>query len=277
LGTIVGEPGKTIVLKFGGSAFQPEALRPFAERVRAYVASHHRVVIVHGGGKEISALLDALDIKSVFIDGLRVTDDRTLKVVEMVLCGNVNKAIVRALLAAGVPAMGISGQDAAILLAKPLHVEKTGATGQPVVIEYGHVGEVEAVNRDPLESLLGSRIVPVLAPLGLSTQGHALNLNADTAAAAIAGALHADLFALLTDVPGVLVSENGTKKVAPLLTAADVARLKNDGTVTGGMIPKVDCCVAALRAGARSSLIASMEAFNNGADFGGTRIVEDAP
>jgi acetylglutamate kinase len=273
----VAETGKTIVLKFGGSAFQPDALRPFAERVRAYVAGHHRVVIVHGGGKEITEMLEALSIKSVFIDGLRVTDEATLKVVEMVLCGHVNKAIVRALLSAGVPAMGISGEDGAILLAKPLHVEKTDSNGQRIVIDYGMVGEVESVNRDPLESLLNARLVPVVAPLGLSTHGHALNLNADTAAAAIAGSLQADLFALLTDVPGVLVPQDGTKQVAPLLTAADLVRLKTSGVVTGGMIPKVDCCLTALRAGARSSLIASMEAFNSGSDFGGTRIVEDAP
>ena len=271
------ETGKTIVLKFGGSAFQPDALRPFAERVRAYVAGHHRVVIVHGGGKEISAMLEALSIKSVFIDGLRVTDEATLKVVEMVLCGHVNKAIVRALLSAGVPAMGISGQDAAILLARPLQVEKPDSHGQRVVIDYGQVGDVESVNRDPIESLLNARMVPVIAPLGLSSKGHALNLNADTAAAAIAGALQADLFALLTDVPGVLVPQDGAKVVAPLLTAADVERLKKEGVVTGGMIPKVDCCITSLRAGARSSLIASMDAFNDGSDFGGTRIVEDAP
>ena len=271
------EPGKTIVLKFGGSAFQPEALRPFAERVRAYVSGGHRVVIVHGGGKEINAMLDALKIKSVFIDGLRVTDETTLNVVEMVLCGHVNKAIVRALLSAGIPAIGVSGQDGAILLAHPLQVEKTDSSGQRIMIDYGHVGEVERVNRDPLESMLGSRMVPVIAPLGLSSQGKPLNLNADTAAAAIAGALEADIFALLTDVPGVLVPTDGTKSVAPLLTAADIARLKQDGTVSGGMIPKVDCCLIALRGGARSSLIASMDAFSAGQDFGGTRIVEDAP
>lgn len=271
------DPTKTIVLKFGGSTFHPDALRPFAERVRAYASKGDRVVVVHGGGKEISAMLDALGIQSVFIDGLRVTDEATLKIVEMVLCGHVNKAIVRALIASGVPAAGISGEDGAILLARRLHVEKPDASGRRVVVDYGHVGEVERVNREPLDALLGAGLVPVVAPLGITAQGRALNLNADTAAAAIAGALQADLFALLTDVPGVLVRDKGAERVAPLLTAADVERLKNDRVVTGGMIPKVDCCLAAVRAGARSSLIASMEAFNAGADLGGTRIVEDAP
>jgi acetylglutamate kinase len=266
--------GKTIVLKFGGSAFAPEALRPFAKRVQAYVKAGHKVVIVHGGGKEITAMLDALSIKSVFIDGLRVTDEATLKVVEMVLCGHVNKAIVRALLTEGIQSIGLSGQDAAILLATPLIVEKTDAAGNPVRIDYGHVGEVERVNAKPLQSLLRSQYVPVLAPLGLTAQGVSLNLNADTAAAAIAGALEADLFVLLTDVAGVMVPNGTTLQVAQSLTAAQVQLHKESGAIKGGMIPKVDCCLAALRGGAKSSLIASMDSFNSGADMSGTRIVE---
>jgi len=266
--------GKTIVLKFGGSAFQPEALQPFAKRVSAYTGAGHRVVIVHGGGKEINAMLEALGMKSVFIDGLRVTDEATLKVVEMVLCGNVNKAIVRSLLANGVRAMGLSGQDAGILVATPLVSEKPDANGRPVRIDYGHVGEVERVHAEPVEVLLRNHLIPVIAPLGITNQGVSLNCNADTAAAAIAGALKADLFALLTDVAGVLVPQNGSKAVAPVLSADDVARLKREGVVTGGMIPKVDCCLSALKAGAKGSVIASLENFVGATDLGGTRIVE---
>lgn len=267
---------KTLVLKFGGSAFQPEALKPFAERVRAYVAGGHRVVIVHGGGKEIDLMLDAIGHKSQRIDGLRVTDDRTLDVVEMVLCGRVNKAIVRALLQAGVPAVGLSGQDGALLVGRQLVIEKTDASGQVVKIDLGHVGEVEAVNPEPVNVLLRNHIVPVVAPLGVTSQGAPLNLNADTAAAALAGAVKADLFALLTDVPGVLVGSDGTREVAPVLTAAEVQALKAGGVVTGGMIPKVDCCLAALRSGAKTSVIASMENFTQATELKGTRIIEES-
>ncbi len=270
----MSDTGKTIVLKFGGSAFAPEALKPFAQRVHAYVKAGHKVVNVHGGGKEITAMLDALSIKSVFIDGLRVTDEATLKVVEMVLCGHVNKAIVRALLTEGVQSMGVSGQDGAILLAKPLVVEKDNADGTRLRIDYGRVGDVEHVNPKPLQSLLLSHYVPVVAPLGLTSQGVSLNLNADTAAAAIAGALKADLFVLLTDVEGVLVPNGATLQVAQSLTASQIEQHKQSGAIKGGMIPKVDCCLVALRSGARTSLIASMESFNAGADMTGTRIVE---
>lgn len=268
---------KTIVLKFGGSAFQPEALRPFAERVRTYVAARQRVIVVHGGGKEVNAMLQALNLQSVFIEGLRVTDEATLKVVEMVLCGQVNKALVRALLSVGVRAVGISGQDGGLLISRPLVAERTEASGRRVKIDYGRVGEVEQVKPEPLEALLRSHIVPVVAPLGITSKGEALNLNADAAAAAIAGAMRADLFALLTDVPGVLVPQGPGTAVAPLLTKNEVARLKASGVVTGGMIPKVDCCLAALRGGAKASLIASMEAFTTGTELQGTRIVESAP
>lgn len=267
---------KTLVLKFGGSMFHPEALAPFAQRVRAYVAGGHRVVVVHGGGKEIDAMLDAIGHKSQRIDGLRVTDDTTLKVVEMVLCGRVNKAIVRSLLQVGVPAVGLSGQDGALLVGRPLVMEKTDANGQVVRIDLGHVGEVDQVNPEPVNVLLRNHIVPVVAPLGVTSQGAPLNLNADTAAAAIAGAVRADLFALLTDVPGVLVGKDGAKEVASLLTAADIERLKLEGVVTGGMIPKVDCCLAALRGGAKTSVIASMDNFTQATDLEGTRIVEEA-
>lgn len=270
----MSEATKTVVLKFGGSAFDPAALKPFAERVRALHQSGARVVIVHGGGKEITHLLERLGKKSVFIDGLRVTDEETLEAVEMALSGKVNKAMVRALLAVGVRAVGIAGTDGATLVASPIVAEREDAQGRKFRLDYGLVGDVREVHPHLLETLLRADYVPVLSPLGVSSSLSTLNLNADTAAAWIAGTLQADTFLLLTDVPGVLVTENGTRTLAASLTATQVAQLKANGTITGGMIPKVDACLAALAHGAKSSRIASLDDFLTAPTPTGTSIVE---
>lgn len=268
------EGAKTIVLKFGGSAFSPESLKPFAQRVHAFAAAGAKVVVVHGGGKDISAVLERLGKKSVFIDGLRVTDDETLDVAEMVLSGRVNKTLVRSLLAEGVHAVGLSGVDDAMLLARPLVAESTDSQGRTFRVEYGHVGEVESARTGLLETLLRQDYVPVISPLGINSQGQPLNLNADTAAAALAGALRADTFLLLTDVPGVLVEGKGTPQVAPQLTRSQVDELTRAGVITGGMRPKVACCLTALALGAKSARIASLEDFVNSPAPTGTQIVE---
>lgn len=268
------EGTKTFVLKFGGSAFTTEALKPFAERVRAIAAAGAHVVVVHGGGKDINGLLERLGKKSIFIDGLRVTDDDTLDVVEMVLSGHVNKALVRALLAVGVHAVGVAGTDDAMLLARPVVAEKVDAQGRRFRVDYGRVGEVESARLGLLELLLRHHYVPVVSPLGIDTQGVALNLNADTAAAAIAGALRAETFLLLTDVPGVLVPGPDGSSVAPRLTRAEVDDLIARGVVTGGMLPKVRCCLTALTLGAHAARILSLDDFAASPTPTGTSIVE---
>lgn len=267
-------PGRTLVLKFGGSAFAPEVLKPFADRVRAFHQAGDRVVVVHGGGKEISNLLDRLGKKSVFIDGLRVTDDETLEAVEMVLSGRVNKAIVRGLQANGVASVGISGTDGALLMATKLVIERSAAPGQVLRQDLGHVGEVTEVHAGLLHTLLQARYVPVISPLGLTAQGEVLNVNADTAAARVAAALHADVFLLLTDVPGVKVPAPGGERVAESLTPREVAAHKAAGVIKGGMIPKVDACLAALALGARAARIASLSDFVTSDSPTGTRIGE---
>lgn len=269
------EGTNTVVVKFGGSAFSADALKPFANRVHAFTSAGARVVIIHGGGKDINTLLERLGRKSVFIDGLRVTDEETLDAVEMVLSGHINKAIVRALLAVGVHAVGVSGVDDAMLVAHPLVAEKVDAQGRRFRIDYGRVGEVESTRLGLLETLLKQQYVPVVSPLGVTTKAEALNLNADSAAAAIAGGLHADTFLLLTDVPGVLVPQDGSRVVAPRLTRAEIGRLTADGTITGGMLPKVACGLEALHHGAKSARIASLEDFLTADAPTGTVIVED--
>ncbi len=266
------EGGRTLVAKFGGSAFAPDVLKPFAQRIKAHRKAGDRVVIVHGGGKEITSLLERLGKRSVFIDGLRVTDDDALEATEMVLSGRVNKALVRGLLSEGVMAAGIAGTDAALLVAVPIVAEKTDAQGRTYRIDYGHVGEVTEVHAGLLDTLLKSQYVPVVSPLALTPQGGVLNVNADTAAAMIAGALGADAFLLLTDVPGVLVPGPGGSTVAPALTPSEVRTLKSQGHITGGMIPKVDACLAALTRGAKSARIASLQDFLAGDAPTGTRI-----
>lgn len=263
---------RTLVIKFGGSAFAPEVLGPFAARVHAFHQAGDRVVIVHGGGKEITSLLERIGKRSLFIDGLRVTDEETLDAVEMVLSGRVNKALVRGLLAAGVRSVGIAGTDGALLVAQRLVVEKETTTGQKVRVDYGHVGEVSEVHPELLETLLAARYVPVVSPLALTVQGELLNVNADSAAARVAGALHADAFLLLTDVAGVLVPGPAGTEVATELSADRVRTLKRGGVITGGMIPKVDACLDALAAGSRSARIASLADFLGSDRPTGTRI-----
>ena len=262
----------THVVKFGGSTFTRAALAPFARAVHARRQAGHRVVVVHGGGKEITRLLDRLGIPARFLHGLRVTDDETLRATEQVLSGHVNKALARALAAHGVPAVGIAGTDAGLLQAEVLRTERVDAAGQVTVEDYGHVGRVVRVDPGAVQALLGSGYVPVVSPLASGGPLGVLNVNADAAAAALAGALGADEFLLLTDVPGVLVPEAGTPRLVPQLAAADVERLKNDGTIRDGMIPKVDACVAALAASAAAARIQHLDDFLAARADAGTRV-----
>ncbi|WP_300801090.1 acetylglutamate kinase [uncultured Desulfovibrio sp.] len=250
---------RTVVIKFGGHAMDKEALcAAFAEDLAFLSAEGTRCVIVHGGGPQISALLERLHIESRFENGLRVTDEATMQAVEMVLCGQVNKDVVRRFAAHGARAAGISGRDGGLLLA---------SVRQPAL---GRVGEVDKVDPALVECLLAGGFVPVVAPVASDAAGQPLNINADTAAGALAGALHADYFVLISDVPGVL---DGEKRLIPTLDRARSQSLMDEGVICGGMIPKVGSCLHALDAGCRRALIL------DGREPGSLRryLYEDAP
>lgn len=231
----------TVVIKYGGHAMDDPALcAAFATGLSRLAARGLRLVVVHGGGPQISALLQRLHIESRFEQGLRVTDPATMEVVEMVLCGQVNKAVATLFQQHGVRAVGISGKDAGLFQARPLRPE------------LGLVGEVHAVDVGVVRTLLDGGYLPVVAPVAMGKDGASLNINADTAAGAMAGALHAEYFVLVSDVPGVLDAE---KNLLPALTRADIERLKQEGVIHSGMIPKVGACLNALDAGCRKALI----------------------
>lgn len=249
-----------MVVKFGGSVFEPPALAGFARRIRELVASGRRVVVVHGGGKEITALLQRLGHAATFLDGLRVTDDDALEASELVLSGRVNKTLARVLESHGVASVGVAGTDGGLLVSRVVDAR------------HGHVGGSPAVNPRLLQTLLEAGYTPVVSPLASGGTAGVLNVNADTAAAAIAAALRADSFVLLSDVPGVLVPASDGQRVAPTLTVGDAALLRSQGVIHGGMIPKIDACLAALAGGASSARIAAADAFASGHDGAGTLI-----
>lgn len=246
--------GHTIVVKYGGNAMgQADATAAFAQDVVLLKQVGINPVVVHGGGPQIAAMLERLKIPTKFIDGLRVTDDATMDVVEMVLAGSINKGLVEAIHSAGGRAAGVSGMDGRLIHARKAEkTRKNAATGQMETIDLGLVGEPEKIDPAILHVLLKSDIIPVVAPIGSDETGRTLNINADTSAGAIAGALKAQRFLLLTDVPGVL---DKNKQLIGQLSAADVQRLIADGTISGGMIPKVETCLHALRGGAERAVI----------------------
>ena len=239
-----------IVLKYGGNAMAAQLEGdPLLDDVVARVTAGDRVVLVHGGGPQIDAALRERKIDSERVAGLRITDSAVLGVTESVLCGTVNKALVRALFARGVTAAGISGQDGALLVA---------AYAEPVQgSPLGFVGDVDAVRPTILEALLEAGFVPIVAPLGVTRDGHtALNINADTAAGAIAGALRADAYVIVTDVARVRRSLDDPLSGIAQLTVAEAKRLLEDGTFGGGMRPKMTSALDALARGARAAHIA---------------------
>ncbi|PWK09575.1 acetylglutamate kinase [Tumebacillus permanentifrigoris] len=234
--------GKIVVVKYGGSTISAEADRDGIDPVILDIIWLKQVgllpVVVHGGGKAITKLLNRLGHQAQFVDGLRVTDEPTMEVVEMVLGGQVNKQLVAAFGAAGCAAVGLTGVDGNLLQVQKKH----HASG-----DLGLVGEVTNVQTEVLQALLASGFIPVIAPIGVDEAGTRYNVNADSAAGAIAGALQAEKLILLTDVPGIL--KNGV--VLSEVTAAQIDDLIADGTVSGGMVPKVEACLEALRYGAR--------------------------
>jgi len=245
---------KTVVVKYGGNAMGEEGVaKHFAQDVVLMRQTGIDPVVVHGGGPQIGAMLKRLEIKSSFIDGLRVTDQAAIDVVEMVLTGTINKQIVSAINNAGGRAVGVSGKDGQLIIAKKLVRTKTNPqTGQSELVDLGFVGEPEHVNTEVLQSIVRSDMIAVIAPIGIGKTGETYNINADTVAGAVAGALNADRLLLLTDVPGVM-DRNGN--LIERLTTTEARALIADGTISGGMIPKVETCIDAVDRGVTAAVI----------------------
>lgn len=240
--------GKTFVIKYGGHAMGDE--NTSATFARDIVLLKHigiNPVVVHGGGPQIGAMLERLKIQSSFIDGLRVTDSATVEIVEMVLSGSINKQIVSAINRAGGLAVGISGKDGNLITTKKLtRTKKDPDSNIEKVVDLGFVGDPETVNPKIIQDMVNDGLIPVIAPVGVGKDGATYNINADTAAGAIAGAIGAEKLMMLTDVPGILTKN---KELISAITPAEIDGLLADGTVTGGMIPKVETCMDALKKG----------------------------
>jgi acetylglutamate kinase len=239
--------GQTLVIKYGGAAQQePELKAAFAQDITLlqYLGIHP--VVVHGGGPQIGKVLAKMEIPTRFVDGLRVTDQDTMDVVEMVLAGKINKEIVNLINGAGGKAVGLSGKDGMLLKAQQLEFYRPRDDEPPEIIDIGLVGEVVAVNTDLIRTLLERHYIPVIAPVGAGERGETYNINADTVAGAIAGALGAVKLILLTDVPGVLDRE---KQLVSTLTRYQALTMIETGAIAGGMIPKIKCCLEALEEG----------------------------
>ncbi len=233
--------GKTVVVKYGGSALiNPEIKDTIIKDIALMKLVGMHPVVVHGGGPDINDFLKRMEIQSKFIDGIRVTDDETMEIVEMVLAGKLNKSIVTEICQCGVKAVGISGKDGNTVKAKK--IEKNG-------VDYGNVGDVVNVDPGLIQSLIENDFIPVIAPIGKDDMGNTYNINADYMAVAVAGALKAQKLVFLTDVEGVLKDVHDPSSVLSFIKVDEVQGLKDDGTISGGMIPKVDCCLEAVEKG----------------------------
>lgn len=245
--------GATIVIKYGGHAMvDPELKRLIIQDIALMAVVGMNPVVVHGGGPEITALLNKLGLKSQFVAGQRVTDAETLDVAEMVLAGKINSEVTLALNQAGARAVGVSGKDMGLVIARKLyHQEHANAPKTDI----GFVGEVERINPDVIRIFEQHEIVPVISPIGVDEEGQTYNINADTVAAEIASALKADKFILLTDVRGILRNPKDESTLINWVRLNEVEPMIADGTITGGMIPKVRACAGAIRAGVKKTHI----------------------
>ena len=236
--------GKVIVVKYGGNAMINEELK---QQVMEDIVLLHligvKIVLVHGGGPEISDLMQRLGMEPKFVDGLRVTDKETVDLVQMVLAGKVNKTLVNLLEMQGGKAMGISGMDGRLIEASPKDPR------------LGFVGNIERVNIAPVTDLLEKGYIPVVSTVGCDDQGNTYNINGDTAAAYIASALHAERLIMMTDIAGILADKNDPSTLIPELTVSEAAKLFDSGVISGGMIPKVKCCVDAVLHGVDNVVI----------------------
>jgi acetylglutamate kinase len=239
---------KTIIVKYGGHAMENGVSEHFAQDIVLMKQTGIDPVVVHGGGPQIGSMLKKLNIASSFVDGLRVTDSAAVEVVEMVLTGSINKQIVSGINAAGGRAVGLSGKDGNLVVARKLEHKTNGGTP----VDLGFVGEPEKVSPQILRTIIASDLIPVIAPIGVGTKGETFNINADTVAGAVAGAMQAERLILLTDVEGVLDRE---RKLIPKLSVADARALIADGTISGGMIPKIETAIDAVESGVKAAVI----------------------
>ena len=245
--------GQTVVIKYGGHAMVDEQLQEsFALNVILLKYIGINPVIVHGGGPQIGRMLKLLNIESQFRQGLRVTDDATMDVVEMVLVGKVNKNIVNLINLKGGSAVGLSGKDGRLITARKLEMVLERGDAPPEIIDLGKVGEVTGINTQLITTLLGQGFIPVIAPVGVDDEGETYNINADTVAGAVAAALGAKRLVLLTDVSGVLDKD---KTLISSLDIKEASQAMADGVLVGGMIPKVSCCMEAVDAGVEKAHI----------------------
>jgi acetylglutamate kinase len=243
-----------IVVKYGGHAMvDPKLAHQFARDMVMLKVCGLNPIVVHGGGPQINKMLDKLEVQPEFRDGLRVTDEATMSVVEMVLSGSINKSIVASIQQAGGRAVGISGKDGNLMIAKKLTKTKTDPeTGKTHEIDFGFVGEPVKINTGILENIMKNDAIPVIAPVGVGRDGETFNVNADTAAGAIAAATRAKRLLLLTDVAGVLDKD---KNLISELKVGDLAGLIANGTITGGMIPKVESAADVVKSGVEGVII----------------------
>ncbi|MCR6653058.1 MAG: acetylglutamate kinase [Cellvibrionaceae bacterium] len=246
--------GKTIVVKYGGNAMVDEALEnSFARDVVLMKLVGMNPIVVHGGGPQIGDLLKKLNIESSFVDGMRVTDSATMDVVEMVLGGTVNKQIVSLINRNGGQAIGVTGKDGNLIQARKLEVtRKTPEMLVPEIIDIGHVGEVRSINRKVIDLLVKSDFIPVIAPIGVGSDGASYNINADLVAGKVAEVLQAEKLMLLTNVAGL---QNKSGEVLTGLNTTKVDELIADGTIYGGMLPKIRCALDAVKSGVASAHI----------------------
>ena len=238
---------QTVVIKFGGNAMGDEALATaFAQDIVYPKQSGINPIVVHGGGPQIASMLKKLEIKSDFVHGLRVTDKPTVEVVEMVLCGKINKEIVSAINGQGGKAVGISGKDANLMIAKKITEMPDPQSNLMQAVDIGYVGDPVEVNPHIVDVISKSDLIPVIAPVGISREGETLNINADTFASALAARMQAKRLMLLTDVTGVLDNE---KKLISQLTVEEARDMIKSGAISGGMIPKIEGCIEVVEAG----------------------------
>ena len=236
--------GKIVVIKYGGNAMINEQLKQqVMEDIVLLWLIGVKVVLVHGGGPEINDLMDTLGKKPQFVEGLRVTDKETVDIVQMVLAGKVNKTLVNLLEMKGGNAMGVSGMDGRLIEAE-IKDER-----------LGYVGKITNVHITPIVDLLEKGYIPVVSTIGCDRQGNSYNINGDTAAAFIAGALGAQRLIMMTDIDGILRDKDDSSTIIPRVTISEIEQLKSDGTISGGMIPKVDCCVEAIHKGVKNVVI----------------------
>ena len=251
--------GRTFVVKYGGHAMgDPELAHDFAEDIVLLKTVGINPVVVHGGGPQIGRMLKALGIESHFVNGLRVTDKATAEVAEMVLSGAINKELVSWISKAGGRAVGLSGKDGSMVKARKVSAQKDGKaiadpeTGEAIIVDLGYVGEPDVIDTSLLDTLSGAGLIPVIAPIAIGPDGETYNINADTMAGAIAAALGAARLFLLTDVTGVL---DKNKQLLTNLTPDDIKALQEDGTIQGGMIPKLETCIHAVEAGCEAAVV----------------------